>query len=84
MSSPSPGAPATAPSTGTACRDDVAAGGVQHSAVNPLPLHRDQVVVGESRRFVEELVHAVHGLRDRVARIGGQPNLFLRVPRLVA
>uniref|UniRef100_A0AAV1TLD5 Secreted protein n=1 Tax=Peronospora matthiolae TaxID=2874970 RepID=A0AAV1TLD5_9STRA len=62
----------------------VAAGFVQRGTLDPRARQREQGVVGESRRVVDELVHAVHGLRDRVARLKKQSDLLLRVPRLVA
>uniref|UniRef100_A0AAV1U2A9 Uncharacterized protein n=1 Tax=Peronospora matthiolae TaxID=2874970 RepID=A0AAV1U2A9_9STRA len=84
MSSAAPGTLATIPSTGTDRRDVVAAGFVQHGTVDARDRQREQAVVCESRHVVEEFDHEVHGLRDRVARPEGQPDLLLRVPRLVA
>uniref|UniRef100_A0AAV1TR93 Uncharacterized protein n=1 Tax=Peronospora matthiolae TaxID=2874970 RepID=A0AAV1TR93_9STRA len=84
MSSPTLGTSDTVPSTGTDRRDDVAAGDVQHGTVDPFACQQEQAVLSESRHVVDELVHEVYGLRDRVARLEGQLDLLLRDPRLVA
>uniref|UniRef100_A0AAV1TRT2 Uncharacterized protein n=1 Tax=Peronospora matthiolae TaxID=2874970 RepID=A0AAV1TRT2_9STRA len=84
MSSPAPGTFASVPSTSTSLREDIAAGFFQHGTVDPLARQQEQAVVGKSWRVVIELVHEVHGPRDRVARLEVQLDLLLRVPRLVA
>uniref|UniRef100_A0AAV1VF54 Uncharacterized protein n=1 Tax=Peronospora matthiolae TaxID=2874970 RepID=A0AAV1VF54_9STRA len=83
MSSPTRGTSATVSRTGFDRRDGVAAGDILHGFVDPFARQREQAVVGQSRRVVDELVHEVHDLRDRVARLEKQVGLTLRVPRLV-